>query len=313
MSREEQFQPNNEDETNNKKLSDLSVKCIFCKSDNYTKQGYRKTKNRGKIQKFFCKDCKKFFTNDEGFYRMRNHPQKITLCMDLFFRGVSLRKTQEHLQAFYPHNSSHMTIYRWMVKYSNMITKYTDTLKPNVGRELMSDEMEEKVKGKQCWFVDVIDTKTRYLVSSDFMRSRTIENMCKVMRKAKLKTGNQVTIVTTDGLKGYPRILKKTFGLQTSNHHTVIPRSKIIHNIVISSERGFNHKIERLHNSIRERTKIFRGFGSMAGATSIMKGYEVFYNFIRKHQAINKCPYELALPELKLGVNKWLDLIRLSC
>ncbi len=288
------------------------IRCPYCSSNEVVKRGLRKTQNRGKIQRYSCKKCNKRFVVNDGFFRMRNNPQKITLCMDLFFRGVSLRKTQEHLQAFYPHNSSHMTIYRWMVKYSNMITKYTDTLKPNVGRELMSDEMEEKVKGKQGWFVDVIDTKTRYLVSSGFMRSRTIDDMCKVMRKAKIKTGNQVTIVTTDGLRGYPRILKRTFGLQTSNHHTVIPRSKIIHNIVIASKGGFNHKIERLHNSIRERTKIFRGFGSMNGAIAIMKGYEIFYNFIRKHQALNKCPYELALPEMKLGVNKWLDLIKLS-
>ena len=43
-----------------------------------------------------------------------------------------------------------------------------------------------------------------------------------------------------------------------------------------------------------------------------MKGYEIYYNFIRSHQAIGCCPYELAVPELKLGVNKWNDLIKLS-
>ncbi len=42
-----------------------------------------------------------------------------------------------------------------------------------------------------------------------------------------------------------------------------------------------------------------------------MKGMEIYYNFITKHQAINCCPYELAT-DLKLGVNKWLDLIKLS-
>ncbi len=44
-----------------------------------------------------------------------------------------------------------------------------------------------------------------------------------------------------------------------------------------------------------------------------MKGYEIFYNFIRKHQAIKKCPYELAIPNLLLtSENKWLELIKLS-
>ena len=42
-----------------------------------------------------------------------------------------------------------------------------------------------------------------------------------------------------------------------------------------------------------------------------MKGYELFYNFIRKHQAINCTPSELAT-DIKLNGNKWLDLIHLS-
>ncbi len=44
-----------------------------------------------------------------------------------------------------------------------------------------------------------------------------------------------------------------------------------------------------------------------------MKGFEIYYNFINKHQAINKCPYELDIPdfkeELKHAKNKWLELI----
>ena len=43
-----------------------------------------------------------------------------------------------------------------------------------------------------------------------------------------------------------------------------------------------------------------------------MKEIEIYSKFITKHQAINCCPYELAVPDLELGVNKWLNLIRLS-
>ncbi len=170
----------------------------------------------------------------------------------------------------------------------------------------MSDEMEYKTKGKQSWFVDVIDTKSRYIVTSDYIRSRTLEEMTGIMGQAKRKTGEQVKIVTTDGLKGYPSVLRKSFGL-----NKLKGKSKIQHNVVIASERGFNHKVERLHNSIRERTKIMRQFKAMKSAKAIMKWYEIYYNFIRKHPGINKYPYELAT-DLVLGKNKWLDLIRLA-
>jgi len=65
---------------------------------------------------------------------------------------------------------------------------------------------------------------------------------------------------------------------------------------VIADERGFIHKIERLHNTIRDRTKIMRGFhGSLENAKAIMKGFEIYYIFIKKHQGIDrKTPSEIA-------------------
>ena len=88
----------------------------------------------------------------------------------------------------------------------------------------------------------------------------------------------------------------------------------VIHNQVNASKgEGFNIKIERLHNSIRHRIKTFRVFhGSVHSANAIMKGYEIYYNFIRKHLALNKNPSELAT-DIKLeNNNKWLELIKLS-
>ena len=76
---------------------------------------------------------------------------------------------------------------------------------------------------------------------------------------------------------------------------------------------------ERLHNNVRARTKTMRGFhGSISSANAIMKGYEIYYNFITKQQAIKCRPYELALADedtrefLKELKNRWLGLIYLT-
>jgi hypothetical protein len=57
-----------------------------------------------------------------------------------------------------------------------------------------------------------------------------------------------------------------------------------------------------------------RGFhGSLGSAKAIMKGIEIYYNFVRKHQGIDgKTPSEEAIPELNLNTNKWLSLIKLA-
>ena len=299
------------------------VSCSKCSSRNIKKDGKRKTENRGKIQRYRCKECNFRFVIDDGFYRMRNNPNKITAGIDLYYKGVSLRKVQEHFQAFYPKNSTYVSVYNWVLKYSTMVLKLTDNIPIQCGNEMMSDEMEyhrrlyhkKGMKGvEQNWFVDTFDLQTRFMIIGEYMKSRTNKNLIKVMKKTKFKTGEQLKIVTTDGLQGYPFVLRKTFSLQSPYHASSRTKSKIIHNVVIASERGFNHPIERLHNTIRERTKVIRGFhGCIESAYAIMKGLEINYNFNRKHMALrNKTPSEVAIPNLELGKNKWLDLIKLS-
>jgi transposase-like protein len=242
---------------------------------------------------------------------MRNNNKKVTLCLDLFFNGISTRKIQSHLHSFYPHNSSHMTIYRWIVKYSNLISTFTNELKIKVGKEIQVDEMEYSVNKKKAFFIDSIDTETRFMVASEFVRGRSTDDLKQVIARAKQKTGEQIKICTTDGYFAYQKAVKSIFRYSNKTHSY-----EAKHNIVTQlKNEGFNHKVERMHSNIRARTKTFRGFGSIDGANAIMKGYETYYNFIRKHQAINCCPYELACPELKeeLNVpNKWLALIQLA-
>jgi len=302
---------------NNKQENEVKkVCCSKCKSHHIKKDGKRKTENRGLIQRYRCKECNYRFVEDDGFFRMRNSEKKITLCLDLFYRGVSTRKVQEHLQAFYPHNSHNTTIYRWVVKYSEMIGEFTDKIKISGGSEVQLDEMEyhrreeHKKQGvSKDWFIDSIDVKTRYMVASNYFTSRGKEELREIMKSVKTKTEGYVTTITTDGYTAYERVIKNTWGWNNKEG-----KYNIHHNKKIASKgEGFNIYVERMHNSIRERTVTFRGFhGCVESAQAIMKGYEIFYNFIRKHQAIKCCPYELAT-DIKLeNPNKWLALIEMA-
>lgn len=171
-------------------------------------------------------------------------------------------------------------------------------------------EEESKWLGKENWFVDSIDTRTRFIVVSELVNNREERGIRKLLKKAKAKTGNQIEVVTTDGFNLYVNSVKYGFGYNLSKHDY-----NIVHNVVNASKTGkFNYPIERFHNSLRERTKTMRGFhGSLEAGNSLMRGYIIFYNFIRKHQAINCYPSDLAIPELNLkSDNRWLELIEKS-
>jgi transposase-like protein len=306
---------------NNNKPKKTEVKnicCPKCNSENIIKWTKRKTQNRGLIQRYKCKDCNKYFTIDDGFFRMRNNPKKITCAIDLFYRGVSTRKVQEHFKAFYPHNSDHTSILRWIIKYSKQISSFTNKLKLNVGAEVQIDEVEyhrrkshkQKLGAEKNFFIDSICPQTKFMVASEYVKSRSMEEIKSVIKDIKTKTDVQVKVITSDGWLAYPDAIKKVYGFSNKTHSV-----NVAHNIVTASRgEGFNHPIERLHNNLRARTKTMRGFhGSVESANAILKGFEVYYNFITKHQTINKCPYELAT-DLKLNnENKWLELIGLSC
>ncbi len=299
------------------------VLCPNCSSADTIKWCKRKTQNRRLIQRYKCKSCSHYFTIDDGFFRMRNTPTKITQSIDLFYRGVSTRKIQEHLAIFHPHNASHMSVYNWVVKYAKMIGKFTNKLKLNVGSEVQIDEIEfHRRKGHKKgqkgtdknFFIDSICPETKFLLSSEYAKTRNGRDIKAVTQRIKERTDEQIQTATTDGWNAYIKTIKSVFG-----YNDKLGRYNVFHNRVIVSEKDevFNYPIERLHNSIKARTKTFRGFhGSINSANAIMKGWEIYYNFITKHQQIKCCPYELAIPELaehlKDVKNKWIALIRLS-
>lgn len=282
----------------------LSPQCPFCKSKEVIKRGVRKTQNRGQIQRFSCKKCNKRFIQKDGFYRMRNTPEKITACLDLYFKGVSLRKLQDHLKVYFPHNASHMTILRWIRKYSQLIGDYVDTLPINNSNCITFDELEYKTKGVRSFFIGVMDLDSRFIVSSNYTLNRDLSTFITTLSKVRRNSRNRILNFYTDGLPTYRKALKKVYGYK---HHS----KKFNHRIIRSQDNKFNWEIERFNNTVRERTKTMRHFKVLWSAKLIMKGFEIYYNFCRKHSGIKCHPYEL-VTDLKLGKNKWLDLINLS-
>ena len=72
-----------------------------------------------------------------------------------------------------------------------------------------------------------------------------------------------------------------------------------------------NNRVERLHNTMREREKVMRHLKRAQSAEKILKGFLAYYNFVRPHMTLDGYTraQEAAIP-IQLGTNRWLDLIR---
>ncbi|MDE1765703.1 MAG: hypothetical protein KGI27_05415 [Thaumarchaeota archaeon] len=69
-----------------------------------------------------------------------------------------------------------------------------------------------------------------------------------------------------------------------------------------------NNKMERLNGEIRDREKTMRGLKKTN--TPILKGIEIFHNYLRPHEGLNgKTPTEACGVKIE-GNNKWTTLIQ---
>ena len=75
----------------------------------------------------------------------------------------------------------------------------------------------------------------------------------------------------------------------------------------------YNNIVERLNNTVRERTKVMRGMQNNDTASILMDGFRNYYNFLRPHMGIdNKTPANMAGLDLELGRNRVKNLIKQS-
>jgi hypothetical protein len=69
-----------------------------------------------------------------------------------------------------------------------------------------------------------------------------------------------------------------------------------------------NNKMERMNGEIRDREKTMRGIKTKR--TTILRGYQLYHNFIRPHEALNgQTPSEACGITIE-GQNKWKTLIQ---
>jgi transposase-like protein len=79
-----------------------TVSCPNCPVEsNIVKDGIRHTKHGVDIQRYTCKSCNYRFIINSGFEHARADPKAITAALDLYFKGISLRKVTDHLKQFY--------------------------------------------------------------------------------------------------------------------------------------------------------------------------------------------------------------------
>jgi transposase-like protein len=290
--------------------------CPKCGHNRMHGDGIRKVK-QGLKQRWKCPKCSyKCVTNEEGFERTSYDPKVITEALNLRFSGLSLRKTVRHLTMTYNLDSEihHTTLLKWTNKYMVLIKSHVDKLVPRLSQVWHADELMLNVKntkpmkgkGRYVWLWNLMSSEEKFLIASVISKEREVSDARRLFAEGKALAQRNPKEIITDSLTSYPQAFTKEFYTNT------LPRP--IHTKYPSIERNpNNNKIERLHNTQREKLKVMRGVDNDKSAQAYADADRTNYNFNRPHMGLDgKTPAEAAGINLGLGKNKLRDLIKQS-
>jgi transposase-like protein len=274
--------------------------CLYCASNDIIRRGIRHNQN-GDIQRFLCKSCGKRFTKNLGFEGVKATPQIVTSALQLYFTGESLRNTQKFL-ALQGVQVSHQTIWNWIQKYVGLMGRYLDQIQPNLSPTWRADELYVKVKGDMKYLFSMMDDQTRFLIAQEVADSKDRHDARGLFHRSAEIAGKSPNLLITDGLASYHLAWKSEY--MTNHGHGGPIHVKEIR----LAGKIHNNKMERLNGEVRDREKTFRGLKSVD--SPILKGYQIFHNYIRPHEGLGgETPADRCGIQVE-GSNKWLTIIQ---
>ncbi len=116
--------------------------------------------------------------------------------------------------------------------------------------------------------------------------------------------GKRPKTIITDGMEAYHQAWLKEFrNIYNPNQ----PKTVHIRHVTLKGDHN-NNKMERLNGEFRDREKVMRGLKKTDSPA--IKGYQLYHNFVRPHEALDgKTPAEACGIKVE-GENKWLTLIQ---
>ncbi len=275
--------------------------CKYCDSGKIIKKGMRKTK-KGDVQIFKCKDCKKRFTANFGFEKMRYDSIIITRALQMYYSGMSVRDIadcfeQEEIEI------SYRAVYGWIEKYSKMTSNYLKGIVPRVSETWRTDEIYIKVKGVKKLQYSMLDHESRFMITQYVANTKGTENVNPMFREAMMIADKIPTTLISDGAPNFHEAWKENYKAK----NFLWKDTKHIRHIHMKGDKN-NNRMERLNGTIRDREVSYRGIKKMD--SPLFDGFQTFYNFSKKHGGINgKTPAEMAKIQVD-GKNKWKTIIQ---
>lgn len=271
--------------------------CKLCGSHNIVKFG----RYRG-IQRWWCKTCLHKFADNDAVTCMKTPSTQVASAIEMYFAGVRPGNIPEKLYRHYTAFVTSASIYNWIIHFSKRAISETNKTGVEVGDTWTALESVTRndIKEINVSLIDIIDTRTLFLLGTKLSYSRSQYDIRLLMESAISRAGKAPEELLTDGWKGYLDGIKSAAGKSGS------------HIRVMTLDNAWNIEPGKSWSGITNaRTKIIRGLRKKENIQLILDGWLIHYNYFRPHESLEgKTPAEAAGTTFRF--HHWLDFVQKS-
>ena len=248
-----------------------------CRSHEIVRNGRRRCRRKGPVQRYLCKSCGRTFSGIGGF--VGRHFEATIIIRALSMTAARMSPGEVRPQFKLDGITIHQdTIARWSDCYSGVICRYSAALRVDAGHRWHVDELFFRARGAPRYLFAVMDGASRFILSCEVSPLKQGSDSSGLFARAAGRSLRPPRILVSDGLHEFRAAAKKAF------YRAAGPRFAHIREIHIQNMFNQNNVYGRLNGEFKGRLRCARGLKSENSA--VMRMLIIYHNFFREHSSL---------------------------
>lgn len=291
--------------TNKILVSTISKRCTHCDSDEFAKDGSRKTRYRGIIQIYRCNKCHRKFTLSP-FPRTHFPAWVYEKILSLSAEGNRVKSIAQEIETTAKQKGinlriSHTTVLYVLKDLVSLLIKIEEEYQHNVlAKTWQIDDCFQKLPHRQwAYITNVMAVETRYWLASSVSIKRDTQASKDALEQAVLRAGYCPVEIRCDGLRSHAAAIKKV--LRHVYHFSKKKKDDI----------AIVNYLERLNRTMRRVILKGKCYPTEELLQTYANLIRLQYNFLEKHASLEqKTPAKAA--GIQISIRSWKDMVILA-
>lgn len=268
------------------------IRCKYCNSKGISKYGYYKN-----VQRWWCKDCKRKFTDNDAYPSMKIPLNRLKAAVSMYYKGISLKTIRKQIEEEYNCFISDSTMHKWIRRLTKDSLVDCSSHKLKVGSVWLANETVTIVGVNKYWILDLIDARTHFVLASLLFTNHNINNIITLIQYAKDKANSIPGEIFTRRTSKYKKGVELALGLTAGQVQIKL----------LSKEDAF--KLAKYWRSaLKERAIVMSGLKLLDVAQLTLNGWVYYYNYHRTQESLKgNTPSKIAKFEGKIKNYTWVE------